>query len=1202
MINRFLLQQSAYSFKKIFFAFCFILAISTTHFYGQQSGRKVSQTFYFTGNTGVDESDYTKKVLSAINEMSQKDEKATFVAIGNITSKQGFPPKKKDREKAEALLRKSLMEPMENFNGRVIYTPGKNEWNKNGHENIDDMESFIQDNSKAEFWPNDGCVREIEDLDTENIELLMVDSQWFLEDWDNHLYINNKCDLKTRDDFFTKFKDDLKDEQNKTVIVAIHHPVLSNTKQGFFEKTGGFKKEDYYSQQRKQLRGTLETLASMFPDVIFVSASDQNLQYLSDDGIPQIISGTAGKKTKKARADEEDGQFASSDHGFARLTVYDDNSSEVEFYSVENGTPEKLFSTTIKREQTTLDEVSYHDISNWPATKKASIYTDEETSKSGLYNFFWGTHYRDVYSKEIEAPVLDLTKLEGNPVAISEGGGHQSRSIRIKDDKDHEYTLRELRKSAVRFIQSAIKNHYVEDYMQNTVAERIVQDFYTTAHPYAPFALNTILDTLNIYNAEPKIYYLPKQKNLNIFNEDYGDKLYMLEVHAGDENKDNPKFGNPDDIISSTDLLLDMRDSKEYQVDQSAWVKARLTDMLIGDWDRHNDQWRFSEFEQEDGSKLYKPIRRDRDQAFPRYDGLIIKLLRLAITDFRKMQDFEGGVKNVKWLNFDGYSLDQAFLKDITWEEWEKQVKFIQNQLTDQVIEDAFKTLPKEVQDQSIDDIKKALKERRDNLLEPAKAYYEYVNRFQVITGTEEDDKFLITRKPDGKTSLSIETEGEVVYEHTYDKKLTKEIWIYGLDGKDDFKIEGEGDHYIKLKIIGGENNDTYDFENNRNAKLYDYKNKNNTIKGNSSKWLVDDYDINNYNPDKRKYSTNTIFPAIGWDPDAGFKVGISDTYTTYGLANNPFQSQHKFGAAYFSATNGFEFTYSGEFAHIFHNWNFGIEAGFTSPNYAINFFGFGNETSYDDDAVDRDYNRVGIAQWNFAPSLIYRNGSGINFEIKPMIESHEVDYKANEATGEFFNSNDDIFENQIYAGGELAFQYKNKGNELAFPRRGLQFDLATGYKTNIDEFNNEFVYLKPSVSIDYPLHESGIAVLATKIGSHMIFGDNYEFYHGATLGGNHSLRGYRNERFNGKTSFYQSTDLRVGLAKFRTNFIPVRMGVTLGFDYGRVWEEDDNSDIWHNDFGGSIFINGFNALSGNLGLYHSEDGNRVMFSLGFNF
>ncbi|WBL22156.1 metallophosphatase [Zunongwangia sp. HRR-M8] len=1202
MVKEYILQHSYFNLNKFSLLFLLILGTGINHSYAQNSERKVSQTFYLTGNTGVDESNYTAQVLSAINKMSQQDEKATFVALGNITPKTGFPPNKKDRAKVKELLRKNLMEPMENFNGRIIYTPGKNEWNKNGHENIDDMESFLQDNSKAEFWPNDGCVREIEDLDTENIELLMVDSQWFLEDWDEHLYINNKCELKTRDEFFTKFKDDLKDEQNKTVIVAIHHPILSNTRLNFFEKTGGFKKEDYYSQQRKQLRGTIETLASMFPDVIFVSGSDQNLQFLSDDGIPQIISGTGGKKTKKAKADEDDGQFASSDHGFARLTVYDDRSSEVEFYSVEGGATKKLFSKVIKRQQTTLDEVSYHDLSDYPSTIESSIYTEDETKKSGFYKFFWGEHYRDVYSKDINAKVLRLDTLPGNPVAISEGGGHQSRSIRIKDDNEHEFTLRELRKSAVRFIQSAIKNHYVEDYMQNTVAEDLVQDFYTTAHPYAPFALNSMFDTLNIYNAEPEIYYLPKQKNLNIFNKEYGDKLYMLEVHAGDENKDNKKFGSPDDIVSTTDLLLDMKDSKEYQIDQDQFLKARLVDMLIGDWDRHFDQWRFSEFEQEDGTKLYEPIRRDRDQAFPRYDGPLIKLFSLAIVDFRKMQDYEKGVKNVKWLNFDGYPLDQAFIKTLSWEDWEKQVRYIQNQLTDQVIEDSFKILPKEVQDESIDKIIAATKERRDNLMSPARRYFEFLNRFQVVTGTEEKDNFLITRKPDGKTTISIESEDEVVFEHTYDKKITKEIWLYGLDSKDDFKIVGDGDHYIKLKIIGGENNDTYDFENTRNAKLYDYKNKKNTVKGNSNKWLVDDYDINNYSPEKRKYSTNVILPSVGWDPDAGFKVGVRDTYTTYGLANNPFESQHQFEGAFYAATSGFEFNYTGEFAHIFHNWNFGIEAGITSPNYAINYFGTGNETSYDNDAVDRDYNRIGIAQWNFAPSLIYRNGSGLNFKIKPLIESHEVDYKENEATGEFFNADNDVFENQIYAGGEVSFQYKNKGNELSFIRRGLQFDVATGYKTNIDEFNNEFIYLKPSLSIDYPLHSSGLAVLATKIGSNMIFGDNYEFYHAATLGGNHSLRGFRNERFNGKTSLYQSTDLRVGITKFRTNFVPIRMGFTLGFDYGRVWEDDDNSEKWHNDFGGSIFINGFNALSGNLGLYHSEDGNRVMFTLGFNF
>ncbi|MCF1422938.1 metallophosphatase [Mangrovimonas futianensis] len=1202
MVNIFTFLQSLLNTHKIYFPFCLILIFSFTHSHAQEGVRKISQVFYFTGNTGVDESHYTQEVLSAISQMSQADDKATFVAIGNITGKNGFPPKKKARKRAEELLQKTLMEPMQNFNGRVIYTPGKNEWNKNGHENIDDMESFIQDNSKAEFWPNDGCVREIEDLDTDNVELLMIDSQWFLEDWDEQLYINNKCDIKTREQFFSKFKDDLKDEQNKTVIVAIHHPILSNTRRGFLEKIGGVKKEDYYSQQRKKLRGALETMASMFPDVIFVSASDENLQYLSDDGIPQIISGTGGKKTRKAKADEEDGQFASHDHGFAKLTVYNDNSSEVAFYSVEKGTTQKVFSNIIRRQQTTMDEVSFHDISDWPATKKASIYTSEETSKSLLYNFFWGTHYREVYSKEVEVPVLDLSKLPGNPVAISEGGGNQSRSVRIKDEEDHEYTLRELRKSAVRFIQSVVTDHYVEDYMDNTVAERLVQDFYTTAHPYAPFALNPMLDTLNIYNAEPEIYYLPKQKNLNIFNEDYGDKLYMMETHAGDENKDNPKFGAPDDIVSTSDLLKDMSESKEYQIMESEWIKARLVDMLIGDWDRHSDQWRFSEFEQENDIKLYRPIRRDRDQAFPRYDGLLLKLLKLVIVDFRKMQDFEKGYKNIKWLNFDGYSLDQAFIKNLSWEDWNKQVELIQNRLSDQVIEDSFKVLPNAVQDQYTEDIKIALKKRRDELAEPARAYYEYLNRVQIITGTEDDDMFLITRLPEGKTKVSIESDDKLVFEHTYDKGLTKEIWLYGLDGKDEFQIVGEGDHLIKLKLMGGENNDTYNFENNRKAKLYDYKSKKNTIIGHSKKWLVDDYDINNYNSEKKKYTTNTVFPAIGWDPDAGFKVGFSDTFTTYGLANNPFKSQHTFGAAYFSATSGYEFTYSGEFAHVFHNWNFGIEAGFTSPNYAMNFFGYGNESAYDDNAVDKQYNRIGIAQWYVAPSLIYRNEHGMKFTIKPIVESHKVDYNAQEATGEFFNPENDVFESQMYAGGEISFQYKNKGNQLAFVRRGFQFDLATGYKTNIDEFNNEFLYLKPSLSIDYPIHESGIAVLATKIGSQMVFGDNYEFYHGATLGGNFSLRGYRNERFNGKTAFYQSTDLRVGIAKFRTNFIPIRMGVTAGFDYGRIWVEDDQSQVWHNNYGGSIFINGFNALSGNLGLYHGADGNRFTFSLGFTF
>ena len=58
-------------------------------------------------------------------------------------------------------------------------------------------------------------------------------------------------------------------------------------------------------------------------------------------------------------------------------------------------------------------------------------------------------------------------------------------------------------------------------------------------------------------------------------------------------------------------------------------------------------------------------------------------------------------------------------------------------------------------------------------------------------------------------------------------------------------------------------------------------------------------------------------------------------------LGQNPFTQQHTFNAAYYFATNGFDLGYNGEFANIFEGVNLELAAKFTSPNFAINFFGF---------------------------------------------------------------------------------------------------------------------------------------------------------------------------------------------------------------------------------------------------------------------
>jgi len=1196
--NRFSKNLTLWSLCLLFIAF------SASAQDNSNDNNKSIHSVYITSNTANRSNDSNKKILSQIVEASKKEDSASLVIVGNIVPKKGFPNKDNGRDKVQQDLQTNLLDLIKDFKGNIVFTPGYNEWQDDAPDNIDDLESFLQDNSRAEFWPNDGCPIESESL-SDDLQLIMVDSQWYIEDWDNHPYINNKCEIKTRTQFREAFNDELEDSQQKTVLVAVHHPIMTQTKLNFFEKMVGSGSQTRRNPQLKELMGTLEALARQYNDIIFISGNDQNLQYVQDDNVEQVIVGVT-ENPKKAKPEEDHGDFAAYDLGYAKINLNKNGSSNVEIYKVSPTGSEEIFNKQITRERLTLDEVEWPD-TRLGETTMASVYTEEETDKDGVFKAIWGEHYRPLYSRKFEFPVLYLDTIPGNLRVLGAGGGHQSRSLGFIDEDDHEYTMRALKKSALQFLQTTvITTHYVEDFLENTVAERYIQDFYTTAFPYGTFPASRLMDELGIYHPNSSLYYVPKQEALGIFNEEYGDELYMFEAHVGDENKDFETFGDADDILNTSDLLLDMRETKDAYVDEDMFIRARLLDMLMGDWDRHEGQYEWAEFEDEDGKKKYLPIAKDRDQVFPKTDGFALALLRVGFPQFRAMEEYSPMVKKPKWFNLAGYPLDKAFIRNADWKDWEKQASYIQENITDEVIQEAFDVLPDGLaEDEYVAGIKETLKARRANLDEIAREYYEHLAEFDMFTGTEEDDQFLITRKPDGITIVELKNkDDEILAAKTYNSDMTREVWIYGLDGDDEFKITGKGSNLVPLKVMGGEENDIYDFQNTKRAKLYDYKSKENTIKTpGARKMLVDSYDINNYDPYKSKIRQYTFFPGISFNSDQGFSLGVKNNYTVKGLVRNPFTAKHSVSANYYFATSGFDIGYSGEFAHIFHNWNLGLDAYYSSPNFVINYFGSGNDTEYDDDDMDNDFNRVRIQQWRFAPSLIYRKNKKVQFNIKPFIESMEVAYDENRFIGENFDPSNDVFEKQMYAGGEINYNYFNK-DRIAFPSRGVELDLTAGYKTNIDDFDNKFGYVRPMLSLNYPLHESGFAAIATKIGGEAIIGDNFEFYHGATLGGGNmnSLRGYRNERFNGKYAFYQNIDIRSGITQFRTDFIPIRLGASLGYDYGRVWVDEDDSSDWHTNFGGSIFVNAFKAFTGNIGYYVGDEGGRVNFTINFDF
>lgn len=1202
--------------------------------------KAVSHTIYMVGDAGQSPMGGMKDALKLFKrKLDSANGNSTAIFLGDNIYPAGMPD---PVDSTEAFLRArndidAQIKTLENFKGKPFFIPGNHDWYTEGLIGLKRQQNYIQEalDSEEVFFPEDGCpIKTIEVND--DIAIIAIDTEWYLTNWNKRPDINDNCDIKSRDCFWLELEDAIKDYRQRTTIIAMHHPMFSYGKHGgqftfrqnfypkgnfgpvpligsfidILRKTTGASIEDQQNSRYIELKNRLVTLAQFSEKVILASGHEHTLQYIVEDNTPQIVSG-AGSKMDGTRL-LNGSQFSTGRRGYAVLEIYTDGSSQVDFFAVNEENEEAedfMFTTEVLPPDRGVYEDQFSD--TFPATATSEIYSKEEIDRSSFFKFLWGDRYRKYYATEVTVPTVRLDTLLGGLKPLHKGGGHQSKSLRLQAKNGSEYVMRALKKDAELYLQAmAFQEKYVIGDFDNTFTESLLLDFYTGSHPYAPLAIGGLSDAVGLYHTNPKLYYIPKQPALEDFNESFGDELYLLEEHAGDGHGDLKSFGYSDELKSTDSMLEDLRDDEKYAVDTQLYLRARLFDMAIGDWDRHVDQWRWAEFKNEDTGKiLYKPVPRDRDMVFSMHgDGFLMKLATRIVPSLRLMEGFNDEIRNVEGFNSSPktYVLDMALLTETTLEEWQEQARFIRENLTGDVIDKALSAMPKEVQDETIPEIKRKLLARLADLENTAKIYYKVLNKYAVVVGTDKDDWFEINilNKMETEVKVYRNIKGEkkkLFFQKKFDKAVTKEIWVYGLDDDDRFEVNGEHRSPIKTRLIGGQNNDIYDFDQGGNIAVYDYRSKDNTFKNTSGAKirLTDDYDTNTYLPLQLRNSTNMLLPTIGYNPDDGIKIGFSDTYTYKGFRKNPFTQKHTLDAAFYFATSGFELGYIGEYAHVFEDWNLETAARFTSPNFSINFFDFGNESENRDDDLSFDYNRVRLRTLRLAPSLIHRWPLGAQFKTGICFESIEVEENQDRFVNTFYVENGGESTNS-FVGVNAEYSYTNSDNE-AFPTMGMAASVELGYKTNLDNGNN-FGYIVPSFSLDYKLIPNGRLVLASKWKAHFNIGDGYEFYQAASIGGVDGLRGFRNQQFTGKRSYDQSTDIRFSLREMRTELLPVTMGLYGGFDYGRVWLPTESSNIWHTSYGGGFFLNGADIVTARVALFNSEDGLRFSFGLGFGF
>ena len=809
------------------------------------------------------------------------------------------------------------------------------------------------------------------------------------------------------------------------------------------------------------------------------------------------------------------------------------------------------------------------------------VIPGNEYDRSGYHNFFWGRHYRKEWMTPVRVENFYLDTAYGGLFPLHEGGGRQTKALRLKSKSGKEYVLRSVNKDFGRGLNN----------MDGTFIARIAKDQVSIGHPYAAIIVTPLAKAAGIYHTIPRILFVPKQSALDSFNNEYGDQLYMLEERPDESKEDAENFGYSKNVIGTEKLLEKIYDENDNDVDQVAFVRARLFDMVIGDWSRHADNWRWAEFD-EGKHTVYQPVPRDRDQAFSKIDGLYPGLAG-SLPGWKHLQGFDRTIKSVGGWNYSGRPLDQKFLNELTLTQWVTQAKDLQSVLTDSLIESSVRLMPPQLFEISGQAIIDKLKMHRDDLQRYAREYYQYLAKSVSILGSEKTEKLEVNVMPDKKVAVEvykINKAGNIIdtpyYSRIFDKAETKEIYIYGLGKKDLISLKGAPRSKIDIRIIDPQDKDSVFVIGNENK-----------IKG-IRFFTGRKFEYDTVRDEKIDFSVLPIFtPApyrvFDFDPmdlfpRTGIKVSAGVVFTPQPWRKKEYQVTHSIHVLHGFLRKSLNVGYVGWYRNALGHWDLMLKGRVDDPAVE-NYFGVGNNTVYENKSLNyyrtfsqRFYGGIGVER-NFQKKH--------HAEFTLIYQAVKYRRRGGEYIVKNINVDQSVFNRNHFAGFEVGYRYDHTNGSIC-PTRGITFNFGGGVLKNMADTGSTFAKINSTTAFYLPLSRSFI--FALRLGGATLFG-NPEFYHLNRLGGNVELRGYERERFYGKSIFYTNTELR-WITNTRNYFFNGRIGLVGFYDLGRVWMPGEKSNRWHAGYGMGLALLPFNKIT-LLAMYGlSKEGDNLFF------
>lgn len=823
------------------------------------------------------------------------------------------------------------------------------------------------------------------------------------------------------------------------------------------------------------------------------------------------------------------------------------------------------------------------------------VVAGEIYGAGGFHRWLLGDNYRDAWTTPIKVPVLDLRTFHGGLTPTKVGGGMQAKSLRLVAPDSSEYVFRQVRKTDL----------VLTDQYRHTVVWYIVRDEGSASHPTGAIAAAPILEAVGVLHPTPKLYFMPDDPILGEYRKDFGGILGMVEEYPSVPKKGRA-FAGAEDVIDSEELLARIDSSANDQVDARTLLTARLTDLLLGDNDRHPDNWKWARLTK--GGE-WEPVSRDRDKVFVSYEGFMMSIVRFMVPS---LVTFSNKYPDPSALFANAGEFDRRLLGSLDQVVWDSVATSLMAKLPDSVIDNAVRAMPPEYAATSRA-IAAKLTARRNGLRDAADRYYRELWHVAEIHGTDADDEATVTRLPNGWVDVRIQSGNDAPYfSRRFEPKETAEIRIYLHGGNDRATVQGNVPRSIKVRIIGGNGTNTFTDlstvgSNRHPTQFYDagtvrdVKYAKDTL---DEKKNVDNAFNHRFNRRPWVHAYGGLIPPV---TDRGADITpIASIHSQHGLGIYPVigLSRHVYGfrSVPYSTMMSADFAYATGSGRTRirtaldkrledSDVHFPVTA-MMSQFEVVQFAGFGNDVP---ELSGRFYD-VRQRQWQLFPAIGKSFSPVSDISIGPIVRYTRTDSLTNRLLTQLRPYGFDTF-------GQAGLRLRIHLDSRYYPdtlRPRFVVDVhGSGYPGMWDVVDPyESVDAVASAFLTLPVGNK--PVLALRAGGKKLWG-SFPYFDAAFLGGSETLRTEERQRYAGDASLYGTTELRVPIAKFPF-ILPLDLGLIGFVDAGKVFVNGDSPGGWHSAAGAGFWLGYLNPGTSVNVLFTNSHHSRIASSFGFAF